>query len=395
MSSVVHVVSKQDVSKHSTFSLDNKFPKLLESSVRVQTKIVSLTSNNLTYAKLGDYLKWWGTYPVPECSPSPYNNRDNFGIVPAWGYAEVIESTIEKIKPGVELWGFWPTSSHPVDLKLVEAEPKGHWIEVSQQRSELMSLYNRYIEVTSLNDDEKAWNAALCVWECGYLINRYTFPDDNKTSPIHPLGVGLPWSSDDADLTSSVVVSLSASSKTARSFAWQLKRNRNLDANGPLGLLQVSSNPEKSSDDHPTNLHSEFVSYKDITSEETIKWITKFQPKRVVIFDFGSPPSVVDDLKRSLKSWSSDLNVLVVGVASQGDVQFNTSGVRDKVIERQGAAHFKSVHESLKRCLNEKGMGELELVWGQGVQGANGIEGSWDMLCNGRLDAKKAYVFKL
>ena len=56
----VHVVSKLDNNQHATFTLPEALAptKLAASSVRVKTQLISLTSNNLSYAALGDALKW-------------------------------------------------------------------------------------------------------------------------------------------------------------------------------------------------------------------------------------------------------------------------------------------------------------------------------------------------
>jgi hypothetical protein len=170
--------------------------------------------------------------------------------VPAWGFGEVIHSRIDALPPGSSLWGFWPTSAFPVDLKLEAAEHKGHWREVSEHRSQLMNLYNRYIELSidsAQSDNEKAWTAILKpVWEAGYQLNRYVFPGVGKAerlSPLQPTAFGHEWTAEEADLTSAAGVSLSASTKTGRSFVWQLRRNRNIQSKGPLGFIRATSSP--------------------------------------------------------------------------------------------------------------------------------------------------------
>jgi len=56
----VHVVSKLDNNQHATFTLSEAPTpaKLADSSIRVKTQLISLTSNNLSYAAFGDVLKW-------------------------------------------------------------------------------------------------------------------------------------------------------------------------------------------------------------------------------------------------------------------------------------------------------------------------------------------------
>jgi hypothetical protein len=208
--SSIHVASKHDNASHASFQLAVALPPLAASSLRIRTQLLAITFNNLSYAQFGSFLHWWDTFPVPECAPAPYNNRNGWGIVPAWGYGEVIDSTIDALPPGSSLWGFWPTSAFPVDLRLEAAvEPKGHWREVSAHRSQLMDLYNRYIEVpmeSAQSDDEKAWTAILKpVWEAAYRLNRYVFPgvgEAEHISPLHPSGLGQEWTAADADLTS-------------------------------------------------------------------------------------------------------------------------------------------------------------------------------------------------
>lgn len=57
----IHVVSKLDNSQHKTLEVvqDAGLNKLAESSIRVRTKLISLTSNNLTYARMGTFAKWF------------------------------------------------------------------------------------------------------------------------------------------------------------------------------------------------------------------------------------------------------------------------------------------------------------------------------------------------
>lgn len=56
----VHVVSKLDISQHATFPVPAAAgpQQLAPSSLRVKTQLITLSSNNLTYAKLGSALGW-------------------------------------------------------------------------------------------------------------------------------------------------------------------------------------------------------------------------------------------------------------------------------------------------------------------------------------------------
>ena len=87
-----HVVSKSNNRVHKTVSVDKStYPELFPDTVRVQPVVLSLASNNLSYARLGHFLNWcvpfpqkptyllnqdrWNAYPVPQSAPEPYNDN--------------------------------------------------------------------------------------------------------------------------------------------------------------------------------------------------------------------------------------------------------------------------------------------------------------------------------
>lgn len=290
-----------------------------------------------------------------------------------------------------------------------------------------MNLYSRYIELSKDNaqsDNDKAWTAVLKpVWECGHQLNRYVFPGQGESkhlSPLHPLGLGHKWTAEDADLTSAIVVSLSASTKTGRGFAWQLRRNRNVQSKGPLGFVQATSFPATLQDAEESKaLPTRTISYETLMESDTIKWIASFDPKRIVIVDFGAAINVVERFKSSIECshlfHSEAPAVTLIGVGAEarilseeeakermvsgqamGKVQYNTSGIRDRGSEAEGAeAVFQTLDECFQRWIDEKGMGALELSWGEGVQGPSGVEGAWGDMCGGKMSINKAMVFRI
>ena len=54
---------------------------LPDEALLIKVDRFALTANNITYAVLGDQLKYWQLFPAPE----------NFGNIPVWGFGEVIE----------------------------------------------------------------------------------------------------------------------------------------------------------------------------------------------------------------------------------------------------------------------------------------------------------------
>ncbi|EQB43454.1 hypothetical protein CGLO_17884 [Colletotrichum gloeosporioides Cg-14] len=419
MAAEILVISKKDLTKHETISVNLSLPPLAPSSIRARSTLIAITSNNLSYAKLGDMLHWWSTWPVPLDGPAPYNNRDEWGIVPAWGFARVLESNIEAIPSGSLVYGYWPTSSHEVDLNLVPHEPKGHFREVSDHRKELGSIYNRYnlFDESSKPEDFRAIFAnAYPIWNAGYVLNRFSFPTEFKG--VHPTGqYGGEWTDKDGDLSSAVVVNLSASSRTGRSITWNFARNRKPATNGPLAWLNVTSSPQYLSPSPEAAFEIKNVKYDELAVKETVDWIASVQPKRIVVFDNGGPVEVTEQLREALvaklpegtsftlvliggepKMQSPEEFQALMGLRGKWGVpvQLNTTWVIDDGVEAEGAeSFFRNNEAAFEKAVGEKYLGNMELVWGTGVGGSSGVEKAWENIIQGTLTPNRAWVYRL
>ncbi|CAG8909910.1 unnamed protein product [Penicillium egyptiacum] len=436
----VHVVSKLDNRQHATFDLEVAQKELSESSVRIRTQLISLTSNNLTYALMGEFLHWWDTYPVSEDYPAPYNNSSAWGIVPAWGYATVEETTIPELTKGTLLYGFWPTSSTPTDLKLKAGSPEGHWIETSGHRQQLMPLYNRYTvtptsrpisDLTTLNPlsdsardelDRMAWTVLFIGGVAGFVLSEYVFSFNPRQPPIHPLGnqAGLHWTLSDGDLSSAVVVNLAASTKTARVFSYYLSRKSG--SSTPLGLLQVTSavsRVEEADRNLSASVPSKVVGYENIDSKESAEWLATCKPSKIVILDFGGRENALKDTVSLIKSHVGlqSCEVVIVQVGNEQKVysmeemiarraameelrkiQFNTSGVQDTILESVGPeAYFATRGAQWEKWLDDRHLSVpgMQIAFGSGVSGVSGVEGGWDRLCHGQIRAEEGLVYKM
>ena len=415
----VHVISKADIKDHAVVSVsESALSPLQDGHVRVRSAILSLGSNNFSYALLGSVRSWWDTYPVPSFLPAPYNDPDQYGICPAWGYGEVLESRVSAIESGTLLWGFWPTSNLPVDLRLVPADVAGHWIEVSEGRKTLMNLYQRYIvedsdaRLASLDHpkiEEMAWKAAFIVWEAGYLMTDMVFGSPS----IHPLGEGK-WDANDADLSRAVVISLSASGKTARAFTHGLVNRRAPNAK-PLALLAITSN--KDSNIIPeASFPTLTVDYDATADDKTMSWIARQQPSKIVLADFGGRGNSLQKLLSALEKSFSNVDLVIVGVGGspqmstqqelgqyaqktmtlENRVQMNTSGVRDAAMEVQGAdVYFQGLSQAWRAFIKSASVHDMKVEIGEGVAGENGLEGGWTSLCNGKLQSDVALAYRI
>jgi hypothetical protein len=236
----IHALDKANYSKHRIVTLpDEPLLPLAPSSLRFQSKILGLTTNNLTYARLGHLMGWYDVYPLPPSTPQPYNDAEKYGRVAAWGYAEVVESSVEGIEKGASVYGFLPISSNSVEDVRVEwaTDSEGKKIEgqivvLDGHRQHLWKIYNRYqvcAPLSSLSaskgEDSLGYDALMQgLFATGYNLSTHAFAW-NEDKRLHPSGSGK-WAAADADLRGATVVILNASGKTGMSFTYALRHNR-------------------------------------------------------------------------------------------------------------------------------------------------------------------------
>jgi Protein of unknown function (DUF2855) len=111
---------------------ESETPELEHGQALLRVDSFGLTSNNITYAVLGQMMSYWNFFPAEE----------GWGRVPMWGFAEVEQSEADGVEPGVRLYGYLPPSSHLV-VTPVNAGAEG-FIDGSPQRAQLPATYQRY-----------------------------------------------------------------------------------------------------------------------------------------------------------------------------------------------------------------------------------------------------------
>ena len=427
-----HVVLKSSSLTHHVLpTSSSSLPPFGPSSVRVRPKIFALTANNLTYARLGSILGWYSTYPVPKSLPAPYNSRDEYGIVPAWGYATVLASTIPDLRPGALLWGYFPVSSLPTDLQLERTDGQGAWVETSPHRREaVMPFYQRYVETVSssgedyypIDDDSLARDALLRpLFECAFLFNRFSLLPQVVQPPIHPFGTGLPWSNVDADLSKALVIFLAASSKTALLMAHQVKNARPAGS-GPLLAVGVTSNRSKEFV-QGTKSYSKVLTYEeaipDLATEASsaLETVTSSISglERILLINCGSPSNIIPALMTQVLPSLSKAPVSLVAVggeakeqspaeilemmgkaAGMGLVQLNTSPLKEMATKRIGQGeYYRQFEREWRQFRISGGIPGLELRWNEGMVGPNGVEGCWDRLVKGEIDGRRGDVCRV
>ncbi len=113
--------------------------ELAEGHAHLRVERFALSSNNVTYATLGDRLGYWRLFPAP----------DGWGRIPAWGYARAVTSRPPALVERVRVFGLLPMGSYVT----VCPEPHPHgFVDAAPHRAEFPRVYNQYLSVAGADD---------------------------------------------------------------------------------------------------------------------------------------------------------------------------------------------------------------------------------------------------
>jgi len=138
MKSTDFIVARDDLQRCAL--IETQLPDaaaLPDDALLVKIDRFAFTANNITYAVTGDQLKYWQLFPAPQ----------NFGIIPVWGFGEVMASHHPDISEGERLFGYFPIATHLV----MEAAGVGRrgLRDAAAHRQNVAPVYNAYARVSS------------------------------------------------------------------------------------------------------------------------------------------------------------------------------------------------------------------------------------------------------
>jgi hypothetical protein len=128
-------VDRDDLSR--TSLLHGTAPDVGEGEALLRVDRVGMTANNVTYAVLGVAMHYWDFFPTDA----------GLGLVPLWGFAEVVDSRAEDVEVGARVYGYLPPASHLLVLP-GRADDRG-FRDASAHRQALPSPYNVYALTTA------------------------------------------------------------------------------------------------------------------------------------------------------------------------------------------------------------------------------------------------------
>jgi len=245
MSTLDFLVRHDDLHAHK-FERDAELPGLGKGQILLHVERFAMTSNNITYAKLGHRLGYWSLFPT---------GQDGWGRIPAMGYGVVDQSHHEHVAVGDRYFGFFPMSRHLV-LEPGEAEDGARLVASAEHRKDLAAGYNIYDRVVSGPEELEDRTLLLRgLFMTGFLIDDFLADQDDAvgtivlTSASSKTAIGLAYMAAARD--SVRVVGLTSPHNLAFTDrlglydeVYTYSDATNLDASAPTAYVDFAGNPE-------------------------------------------------------------------------------------------------------------------------------------------------------
>lgn len=189
---------------------------LADGQVRVGIAHFALTSNNITYAAMGDAMQYWQFFPV-----EAGDDGVAWGRIPVWGFGTVMASNHPDVAVGERLYGYFPMSSS-VDISPGKLSATS-FLDTAPHRAQLHAVYNQYTRCatdpfyTADTEDVQALLRPLFI--TSWLIDDFLADNDFFGATANPVQPAL-------------LLLSSASSKTAYGTAFQLAQRAGVEVVG-------------------------------------------------------------------------------------------------------------------------------------------------------------------
>lgn len=139
MTTMMQLQTRRDDLAH-TRIVSHPLPALTAGEALLRIDRLAVTSNNITYAAFGDvpHLRYWDFFPT---------GHQDWGHMPAWGFATVEHSTVSGVELGERYYGYWPVATHAV-VQPIRVSERGFY-DGCEHRQTLTSAYNQYQRCTT------------------------------------------------------------------------------------------------------------------------------------------------------------------------------------------------------------------------------------------------------
>ncbi|GGN12850.1 hypothetical protein FHR83_003652 [Actinoplanes campanulatus] len=191
-------VARDDLGR--TTIAETTTPPLADGEALLRVDRVGLTANNVTYAVLGESMRYWQFFPG---EPAGLDSR--WGLPPVWGFAEVAASTTPGVEVGQRVYGYLPPAGHLV-VRPGRVDATG-FRDTAPHRADLPSPYNVY-RATTGDDAYRADQEDLLILFRPLFFTSFMLADQIVDHDCY---------------RAEALVLSSASSKTAYAAAFQLR----------------------------------------------------------------------------------------------------------------------------------------------------------------------------
>ncbi|MEO1136947.1 MAG: DUF2855 family protein [Pseudomonadota bacterium] len=333
-------------------------PPLGEGDVLAKVDRFALTANNVTYGVVGERIGYWKFFPV---------ENDGDGIIPVWGFADIVASKHPDVPVGDRIYGYFPMASHLVMTpKKVSAV---RFFDGASHRAELPPVYNAYTRVKAEPDYDKDTDddrmVLLPLYATSYCL--YDFMKDNS------------W------FDAQQVIIPSASSKTAIGTAYTIAG----DANAPR-LVGLTSKRNRSA-------VKGLGLYADVFTYDTLDKIDLETP--AVIIDMSGNGELLGKLHKALgpnMKYTSNVGV----------THYDANAMGSDFIRERSAMFFAPGH--IQKRAQEWGPGAFEkqsfAFWKETAlksrdwliirreDGAEAVKKAWEDVYQGTIPPDAAWV---
>jgi len=322
----------------------------------------AFTSNNITYAAVGDTMQYWDFFPAEE----------GWGRIPCWGFADVIASNCQPVKAGERIYGYFPMSTH-LKVRAGHVNDAGFY-DISEHRRALPVIYNHYSRTVNDPSYSAAFEGHHSLFQplfaTSFLLDDYI--------------------SEAGFFEAKNIILTSASSKTAIALAYLLKNSDRRNAKGYkiTGLTSTRN--------------TEFVEsldlYDAVTSYRNLDHLIK---ENSIVIDFAGNKPLLIELQNHLSD--SLLRMIMVGLShwedssGEGHLQveneffFAPAQAEKRTAQWGGAGLRKKMGASYVPFIKETGRW-LKICKGHGTTAAESV---YSDMVNGKINPKEGWIISL
>lgn len=359
-------VLKNDFTHHRVAGTNSDSAKesLGEGRLRVGIERFAFTANNITYAVTGDRIGYWQFFPPGG------DNADDWGVIPVWGFAEVLESRVDDVPVGERLFGYFPPAT-TLDMTPTRVTA-ARLIDGSAHRAELPPAYNSYSRVNAEPGYDRATDdARMLLWPL--FITSFCLWDSIKDRDWYG---------------AQQVVIVSASSKTSIGLAYAL----HADAAAPPTVAVTS--------DRNLDFVKKLSLYQHGVTYDSLSDIDAAIP--AVIVDMSGSRDILgrlhmhlgDNMKRCINVGLTHWDDKKTGdsvITERSEFFFAPAHIQKRV-QDWGPDGFAQKSSGFMQQTAEKSRDWLTF---RRIDGLGGLAEIYDEVCNGRVPADQGLIVEL